>query len=164
LEVNRTRLAIILGVSIPLLIIAGYVILNYAGATGTVRGQYNSFSVGGKTFPFTYVATNDSARAKGLMGAKITDSTTMLFVFPSSGYYSFWMYDVNSSLDIIWVDTPQGSNTGHVVFLATNSPPCTVQALCASYQPTTSADYVIEAKGGFASANGIALGTTVVIQ
>lgn len=123
--------------------------------------HYTGFSVGGRTFTFTYVATNDSALHKGLMGAKVTANTTMLFVFPDSGYYPFWMSGVNSSLDIIWVDAPPGAAHGTVAYMESQAPPCHASVLCPSYDPTVKANYVIEAKGGFAAANGIKVGTAV---
>jgi uncharacterized membrane protein (UPF0127 family) len=164
-EANRVRLLIFVVVLVPLLVVAGYVLLSDSAPIASSSDvHYTSFSVGGKTFPITYLATNQSMLANGLMGKKVTGSTTMLFVFPTPGYYSFWMFGVNSSLDIIWVDAPAGSNVGKVVYLALDSPPCHVSVVCTQYQPTSRADLVIEAKGGFASANGIGLGTTVVFK
>ncbi len=162
---NRIRLLIMAIVLIPLLIIAANVLLYDSTPIASSNGtDYSGFSVGGKTFPLTYVATNQSMLEKGLMDTKVTDTTTMLFVFPRSDYYSFWMYGVNSSLDMIWVDAAAGSNVGRVVYLALDSPPCRVSVVCTTYQPTARADFVIEAKAGFAAANGIALGTTVVFH
>jgi len=165
MEANRVRLLIFVVVLVPLLIVAANVLLYDSAPTASSGGvHYTRFSVGGKTFPLTYLATNQSMLDQGLMGTKVTDSTTMLFVFPNPGYYSFWMFGVNSSLDIIWVDASPGSNIGKVVYLALDSPPCHVSVVCTRYQPTSRADYVIEAKGGFAAANGIDLGTTVVFN
>jgi len=152
-----------LAILIPLLILAASILVyDSTPIASSPNIHYTSFSVGSKTFELTYLATNQSALQKGLMGAKVTDSTTELFVFPNAGYYSFWMFGVNSSLDIMWVDVPPGSNVGSVVYMAPNAPPCNVPVVCTSYQPTSRANLVIEAKGGFAAANGIKLGTTVV--
>jgi uncharacterized membrane protein (UPF0127 family) len=112
----------------------------------------------------TYLATNHSMLQKGLRDTKVTSDTTMLFVFPEAGYYSFWMSGVNSSLDMIWVDASPGSNVGKVVYLALDSPPCQAAIFCQTYQPTARADFVIEAKAGFAEANGITIGTTVLFN
>jgi uncharacterized membrane protein (UPF0127 family) len=152
-------------VLVPLLIIAGNILLyDYTPIASSPGIHYTGFSVGSKTFKLTYLATNESMLAKGLMGTKVTDATTMLFVFPNAGYYSFWMFGVNSSLDMIWVDGAPGSNVGNVVYLALDSPPCQATIVCASYQPTAKADFVIEAKAGFAAANGINIGTMVVFH
>jgi uncharacterized membrane protein (UPF0127 family) len=161
-EANRVRLLILLVVLIPLLVIAGSVLLYDSTPVGSSPNiHYTSFSIGDKTFKLTYLATNESALQNGLMNRKVTNSTTMLFVFPTAGYYSFWMYDVNSSLDMMWVDAPAGSNVGQVVYMALNAPPCHISIACTSYESTVRADYVIEAKGGFAAANGVTVGTTV---
>jgi uncharacterized membrane protein (UPF0127 family) len=165
MEANRVRLLIFVAVLVPLLIVAANVLLYDSAPIASSGGiHYSRFSVGGKTFPLTYLATNQSMLDKGLMGAKVTDSTTMLFVFPSPGYYSFWMFGVNSSLDMIWVDASAGSNVGKVVYLALDASPCHVSVVCTRYQPTSRADFVIEAKGGFAAANGLNVGTTVVFN
>lgn len=151
-----------LAVLVPLLLLAAATLLyDSAPIASSPDVQFTSFSVGGKTFELTYVATNQTAIENGLMGAKVTNSTTELFVFPTLGYYSFWMFNVNSSLDIMWVDAPHGGNTGTFVYLALDSPPCSVSLLCAHYDPTARANYVIEAKAGFAAANGIKVGTPV---
>jgi uncharacterized membrane protein (UPF0127 family) len=161
-EVNRVRLLIMLVVLIPLLLIAGSVLLyDFTPIGSSPNIHYTSFSTGNRTFKLTYLATNQSTLQKGLMNRKVTNDTTMLFVFPTEGYYSFWMYGVNSSLDMIWVSAPPGSNVGHVVYLALDAPPCHISIFCTSYEPTARANYVIEAKGGFADANGIKEGMMI---
>jgi uncharacterized membrane protein (UPF0127 family) len=161
-EVNRVRLLMMLVVLIPLLLIAGSILLyDFTPIGSSPNIHYASFSMGDKTFKLTYLATNQSTLQKGLMGRKVTNETTMLFVFPTQGYYSFWMYGVNSSLDMIWVSIPPGSNIGQVVYLALDTPPCHISILCTSYVPTTRANYVIEAKGGFADTNGIKVGMAI---
>ena len=159
---NRVRLLALAVVLIPMLVIGANLLLyDSAPIASSPNVHYTSFTVGGKTFELTYLATNQSSLEKGLMGTKVTDGTTELFVFPKAGYYSFWMFGVNSSLDIMWVDTPPGSNSGSFVYLALGAPPCHVSVACASYEPTAKANLVMEAKAGFAAANGIEVGTPV---
>ncbi len=163
--VNRVKLLVMVVVLVPLILLAAETLLyDSAPVASSPNAHFTSFSVGRKTFELTYLATNQSALAKGLMGAKVTDSTTELFVFPSAGYYSFWMYGVNSSLDIMWVDASPGSDTGTFVYLALDAPPCHLSFVCTNYDPTARADYVIEAKAGFAAANGITVGTPVTFH
>jgi uncharacterized membrane protein (UPF0127 family) len=162
---NRARLLIMVAVLIPLLLVAaGVLVYDSAQVASSPHAHFSSFTVGGKTFKLTYVATNQSALAKGLMGVKVTSSTFELFVFPTAGTYSFWMYGMNSSLDIMWVDTPHGSDSGTFVYLALDVPPCHLSVACTTYQPAAKADYVIEAQAGFAAANGIAVGTAVTLN
>ncbi len=163
--VNRVRLLIMVAVLVPLLLLAaGVLVYDSAPIASSPNVHYTSFTVGGRTFELTFLATNQSALEKGLMGTKVTDTTTELFVFPKASYYSFWMYGVNSSLDIMWVYTLPGASTGSFVYLALGAPPCHVYVACTDYQPTAKADYVIEAKAGFAAANGIQVGTPVTFH
>ena len=163
--VNRVRLLIMVAVLVPLLLLAaGILVYDSTPIASSPNVHYTSFTVGGKTFELTYLATNQTALEKGLMGVKVTATTTELFVFPTAGYYSFWMYGVNSSLDIMWVDTPPGAGSGTFVYLALGAPPCHISVVCTSYQPSARADYVIEARAGFAAANGIAVGTPVTLN
>lgn len=162
---NRVRLLILVVVLVPLLLIAANVLLNDSTQiASSPNTHYTSFTIGGKAFELTYLATNQSALQKGLMDTKVTNSTTELFVFPNPGYYSFWMFGVNSSLDIMWVDAPPGSNVGSVVYIAPDAPPCHVSVICTNYEPTARSNFVIEARGGFAAANGIKVGTSVIFH
>jgi uncharacterized membrane protein (UPF0127 family) len=116
-----------------------------------------SFTANGKNFTITYTASNELEREHGLMNTKITNTTIMLFAWPTAGTYSFWMYQTNSSLDMIWVNAT--GNSGRIVYEALDAPPCYDSASCAVYTPSSPANYVFEVKGGFAQANGLKLGT-----
>jgi len=154
---NRT-LAIVVVVVIAVLAIYAYVLLS--SVPGSVTGPVpSSFTVDGKTFVFNYTATTQPEREAGLMNKRVTASTTMLFAFPSFGEWQFWMYDTNTSLDMIWVNAT--GNSGHVVYLVTSAQPCYNSGSCTVYTPTASANYVIEAKAGFTASNGVSLGTSI---
>jgi uncharacterized membrane protein (UPF0127 family) len=136
----------------------------YAGAgPGSAKSQVpSSFTVNGKTYVFNFTATTQSERAAGLMNKQVTNRTTMLFAFPGFGAWSFWMYDTNTSLDIIWLNS--AGNSARVVFLVTSAPPCYNSLACTVYTPASAANYVIEAKAGFAAANGITVGTLIELH
>ena len=139
-------------------LLVGYTLYAMSAVPGPVTtGVPTSFTVNGKTYAFTYIATTQSERQEGLMNKEITNATTMLFAFPSFGQWPFWMLDTNTSLDMIWVN----GTSGRVAYVVTSAPPCFVSSSCATYTPTAPANYVIEAKAGFAAANGIAIGTTI---
>lgn len=62
---------------------------------------------------FVEIASTTESREQGLSGteklkvhkdAKITLTEGMLFVFPVSSEYQFWMKDMNYDLDILWLD------------------------------------------------------------
>ena len=130
---------------------------------GSVLGPLpTTFRVAGMTYHFTYTAADESQREAGLMNKKITDSTFMLFAWPAPGLYQFYMYNTNSSLDIIWIDATGG--TGTVVYVYRGAQPCFEILTCPRFTPTSQANYVIEAKAGFAEANGITEGTQVQFQ
>lgn len=143
-----------------LLAIAVYTML---GTSGSVTSPVPSkFTANGKTYVFTYTATDNAERRAGLMNKQVTNATTMLFAFPAMGTYPFWMYDTNTSLDMIWINAT--GNTGRVVYVYADAQPC-YSSSCPNYPTSSSAyyvaNYVIEAKAGFAAANGIEVGTQI---
>lgn len=139
-------------------VLVGYTLYTVSMVPGTVTTSVpTSFSVNGRTYTFTYIATTQAEREAGLMNRRVTNTTTMLFAFPSFGAWQFWMYDTNTSLDMIWVN----GTSGQVVYVVTSAQPCYDSSACTVYIPTAAANYVIEGKAGFAAANGIAVGTTI---
>ncbi len=141
-------------------VIAVYTVYTLSAVPGTVTTPVpSSFTVNGNTYAFTYVATTQAEREAGLMNKKIANTTTMLFAFPSSGQWQFWMYNTNTSLDIIWVSAT--GESGSVVYLVTGAQPCYESSTCTVYSSTAPANYAIEAKAGFAAANDIHLGTAI---
>jgi uncharacterized membrane protein (UPF0127 family) len=151
---------IAVAVAAAVVIIAGYEVYTLSLQPGAVTtGVPTSFTVNGKTYSFNYTATTPAERAKGLMNTSVTPSTTMLFAFPSFARWSFWMYDTNTSLDMIWLNAT--GSAAKVVYLVTSAPPCYDSGACAVYTPSSAADYVIEARAGFAAANGISVGSVI---
>jgi uncharacterized membrane protein (UPF0127 family) len=137
-----------------------YTIYESMNVPGSVTSQVPSeFTVNGRTYAFTYVATTQSERQAGLMNKKVTYSTTELFAFPYFGEWQFWMYDTNTSLDMIWVNAT--GDTGRVVYIVTSAQPCYIASACTVYTPTAPANFVIEARAGFVAANGILTGTQI---
>lgn len=119
-----------------------------------------SFTVNGRTFVFNFTAVTEAQRETGLMGKRVTNSTTMLFAFPGFVRQPFWMYQTNTSLDMIWVNAT--GNSGTVVYVQADAQPCP-SLPCPDYPSGQAplANYVIEAKAGFAQAYGISLGTHI---
>ncbi|HUK80795.1 MAG TPA: DUF192 domain-containing protein, partial [Nitrososphaerales archaeon] len=99
-----------------------YAIYTTASEPGCVTSSTPaSFTVNGKTYAFTYVASCEPQREAGLMDKQVTNETTMLFAFPYSSAWSFWMQNTNTSLDMIWINSTGG--TGRVVYLALGTEP-----------------------------------------
>jgi uncharacterized membrane protein (UPF0127 family) len=157
---NGRRLVFTALLIVPLVAIAAYIVVSQSTPTGSVTPpQYTHFQINGKTFALTFIATDQSERDKGLMDTRVTNATTELFVFPTFDYYPFWMYHVNSSLDMMWLNVT--GSVGRVVYLVESVPGCSVQVLCVNYQPTAKANMVLEAKGGFAKLNSVMVGTEI---
>ena len=133
-----------------------YTVYEQASVPGCVTSSVpTSFTVNGRSYTFTYVAACAAQREAGLMNKKVTNMTTMLFAFPYFGTWSFWMKDTNTSLDMIWINAT--GHTGRVVSLALGTQPYST----ADDTPTAPANYVIEARAGFAASNGITIGTKI---
>ena len=101
-------------------LLVGYTLYTMSAVPGDVTsGVPTTFSVNGKAYTFTYIATTQAERVAGLMNKKVTNTTTMLFAFPSFGRWTFWMFDTNTSLDMIWVN----GTSGRVVYVVSSAPP-----------------------------------------
>ena len=68
----------------------------------------------------------------------------MLFIFPKTGMYGFWMKDTLIPLDIIWMDDNQT-----VVYIEKNAAPC-LKDPCPSYGSSYPSRYVLEINSGVA--------------
>jgi len=82
----------------------------------------------------------------------------MLFIFEEEGVYPFWMKNTFIPLDMIWID-----NSGTVVFISKNTPPCE-QEPCPTIAPGRKAKYVLELCGGTADRIGLTVGDTVALD
>ena len=125
-------------------------------ATATTTPQTQLVSFGGVSLRLQYALT-PSARALGLGGrSSVPSDYGMLFVFPTDGYYGFWMKDTLVPLDMFWLN-----DKGHVVSMAEN-------VATSSYPhvlyPSAPARYVLETAAGFARAHGIATGTPLLLK
>lgn len=80
----------------------------------------------------------------------------MLFIFPVSDRYGFWMKDTLVPLDIFWLD-----DKGQVVSIAKDVAPSSFPNV---FYPTAPARYVLETAAGFAEAHAIATGTPLLLK
>lgn len=160
---GNSKVFLIAALALIIVYLSAYVWVYYVEGAGN---QAYLYQVGGKSFTINRVATNQAAWEKGLMNATITNSTMMVFVFPTEGTYPFWMENTYSNLDMMWLNVSGGS--GSVVYLVRNATSCVGQSpeWCTNhtYYPTAYANYVIEAKAGFAEANNITVGTSVGLR
>lgn len=98
------------------------------------------------------VADSDAERSLGLSNTKeIPAGVAKVFIFDTSAKWSFWMKDMNYSIDIFWLDV-----NGHVVDIVEEVKPDTYPDT--TFAPPVPAKYVIETKAGFAKENNIRVG------
>jgi uncharacterized membrane protein (UPF0127 family) len=160
---SRISRALSVAVVAVVLVAAAYAVYSLSAVPGPVTSNVpTGFTVNGRSYTFTYVATTEPERESGLMNKKITDTTTELFAFPYSSAWQFYMYDTNASLDMIWVSAT--GSAGTVVYLVAGAQPCYDLGTCPRYTPTAQANFVIEAKAGFAAANDITNGTQLTFS
>lgn len=100
------------------------------------------------------IASTTEEQIQGLSGhAPLSTDQGMLFVFSTSSIKSFWMKDMNFSLDIIWIDENK-----NVLDVASDISPDTYPNIFKSPAP---ARYVLEVSAGFAEKNKIKKGTAL---
>ena len=105
------------------------------------------------------VANSAKERQEGLMYRKsLPKNEGMLFIFPRSGYYNFWMKNTLISLDMIWLNEAK-----EVIFIKHQAQPC-VKEPCPSFGPNQRAKYVLEIKGGLAEELNLEKGDKMVLK
>lgn len=101
------------------------------------------------------IADDDAERASGLMFIeKLDDNAGMIFIFETSGNYSFWMKNTFIPLDIIWIDENKT-----IVYISKNNLPC--NEICELIVPEKETMYVLEIKAGLAEKYGFKTGDAV---
>lgn len=114
--------------------------------------------VGNRTISLEIADTN-AARLSGLSGrASLTSDAGMLFLFPRSGVYPFWMNDMLFPIDILWI------SRGRVVDMVTLPPPAMGSTKIPQYKPSVEADMVVELNAGQAAELGLVKGATIRIE
>ncbi len=105
------------------------------------------------------IADTEPVRERGLMFREhLAPNEGMIFVFPGSGYYPFWMKNTLIPLDMLWLDAH-----GRIVSIARSVPPCKADP-CPSYPPDANAWYVIEVTSGFSRQHGLKVGDVVKLE
>ncbi|VVB76623.1 putative ACR [uncultured archaeon] len=162
---GKARTAIVIAILSVIVLVAALAAMSWKKAAQPAARAY-VFGVSGKEFDISMVAANESAQEKGLMNATITDDTLMIFVFPSLGDYPFWMENTYANLDMMWLNIDNGA--GKVVYIVRNATSCVGETVgwCinSTYYPNALANYVIEAKSGFAKANNMTVGSNVTLR
>jgi Uncharacterized conserved protein len=130
-----------------------------ASAPAAPSGAHAAVVLPDKSVIEIELATDDATRQQGLMDRESIDpGKGMLFIFPMSGEYPFWMKNTMVPLDMIWIDEART-----VVHIASGVPPCTADP-CPSYPPGKMAKYVLELKAGEAAAHHLKDGDVVEMR
>ncbi len=107
------------------------------------------------SFTFEVVDT-EAAREQGLSGrSSIPSNYGMLFVFPQSGDYGFWMKDMLVSIDILWL-----SEDGTILGIEESVSPASFPA---TFYPPEPVRYVLETQVGEWQRQGWSIGSVVPI-
>lgn len=102
------------------------------------------------------VALTQQDLTRGLMFREsLAMDRGMLFVFPQSGKFNFWMYQCKIPLDMIWLDSGR-----HIVEISADTPPCrTAASDCPHFGGNEMSQYVLELAGGAAAKYGLKKGS-----
>jgi uncharacterized membrane protein (UPF0127 family) len=107
---------------------------------------------------YVEIADNLQKLEDGLMFREhLPENEGMLFVFPRSGTYSFWMKNTLIALDAIYMDA-----NGTIVDIL-EMEPC-LSDPCPTYVPDSEALYVLEVNKGFSERHGIREGGRIVLK
>lgn len=98
--------------------------------------------IGGRTLKVE-LAKTDSQRIKGLSNRNyLALDSGMIFIFPRSDIWPFWMKDTLIPLDIIWINASTSLSTGKIVDMTTLQPQNNTNI--PEYSPKEKANYVLE--------------------
>lgn len=108
------------------------------------------------------IADTQALRSQGLGGREsLASDSGMLFIFPETKKYQFWMKGLKFPLDFIWIQN------GKVVDILKNIPAPTPGQSDQSlplYESVVPVNQVLEVNAGFADFFGIRIGDPVIVQ
>jgi uncharacterized membrane protein (UPF0127 family) len=99
------------------------------------------------------------SKAELMRGLQFRDSLDadkgMLFIFPESNVYTFWMKNTSVPLDILWLD-----DSKKIIYIEKGVPPCKRDP-CPTYGPEEKSRFVIEVNAGYVEGHHIQVGDDV---
>jgi uncharacterized membrane protein (UPF0127 family) len=95
---------------------------------------------------------------RGMMFRKtFPEGHGMLFIHAQPGKYSYWMYQVELPIDIVWLDARK-----QVVEIVESAQPCRTKASeCPQLGGTQDAASVLELPAGYARKHGVSVGSAI---
>jgi len=108
---------------------------------------------------FVELADTDAKRARGLSGRdKLAQNEGMLFIFPTLGFYRFWMKEMKFPLDFVWI------NDDKIVDLTENvSPPKTPNEILSTFTAKNPFNKVLEINAGVVKSLDIKIGDQILL-
>jgi len=144
LSLKRTVIIAVVAVILVLAVSAGYFLFQ--------QRTSDRISIDGVVLNVD-LATTPAEQQRGLSGRNsMAPDHGMLFIFQSEDYWSFWMFEMNFPLDMIWFNSSR-----QAVFFQENLPPCG-PSVCQVFTPSVKATYVLEVNAGFVAAHHVSLG------
>ncbi len=146
-------------ISILFLVFLTFVLVhkNQAIRVDTANDKINKIvTIGGADFSMRVVET-ETERALGLSGTNsLGNRDGMLFIFPYSYQYGFWMKEMNYPLDIIWLD-----ENHKIVTIRENLSPETYPEI---FYPEKKALYVVEVSAGTVKSLSLKVGDNIYFK
>jgi len=101
------------------------------------------------------IADTEEERTQGLMlRSQLAEGRGMLFIFPESAFWPFWMKDTYIPLDILWLNEKQ-----EVVEIVREAQPAVGRLRPPSFGGTVPARFVLEVPAGFVERHGVKEGS-----
>ncbi len=128
-----------------------------------IPANIKSVQLGGQNVQVDLALTT-ATQEQGLSGrTSLAPNTGMLFVFPTPNKYLFWMKDMNFPIDMIWLaPSVGGDDDAKVVYIAKDATPASYPSTFGPGANDQDALYVIEVPSGFADANNLKVGDSVL--
>jgi len=118
----------------------------------------NELALRGNVFKVE-VADTALSRMRGLSGRQsLGKDEGMLFVFPVSAQYTFWMKGMKFPLDLVWIQN------GSVIGVTMNVPTPTSTFDFATYLPPSPVSRVLEVNAGTVERLGVSIGDKIEIK
>ncbi len=119
--------------------------------------KFKPLKIADKVVLMVELASNEKSRQRGYSGRpSISYQEGMLFVFPLSGYYPFWMKDMLFNLDFIFINKQQ------IVYMLKDVPsPANNKGKVVIVGSKEKFDKVLEVKSGFVNRYKIKIGDKI---
>ena len=109
---------------------------------------------GGQVIHVETMITREDQMRGMMFRTSLPPDRGMLYLHKDPGLYSYWTYQYEIPLDMIWMDTGH-----HIIEMLENVPPCHTRASqCPHYGGTKIARYHLQLAGGMARKYGLQLG------